>query len=414
MRRSILACLTTLLVLVYASAPVAFAQDARTPADICASEVPALEPANRTFTAPEQVLQPGVDYRAIFCTDAGAVYVDLFENYTPITVNSFVFLAQNRYYNNTTFHRVLQDFMAQGGDPTGTGRGGPGYSFVNEPVGFLNFDSPGWLAMANAGADTNGSQFFITTVPYPSLNYNYTIFGEVLEGQENVDAIRLRDPDTATEPGTALNTVVIVTDPATVQTTYVAPALASREDVQTMLDALNGGLPESIQVDGEYSGIFDTAQTAQFAPGDLSSDFAAFLEAHHHEYRAADRVTNAQCDLNAAPFVSIGYTLDRFATPEDAAAALADSFLPQLESASGYTATDVEGLAYPLYTQTRTACDQQVTDALTYWQRGHFVATLQAVFPADHSIPPERWLTELVGVSTFERIFSDVLRREIR
>ena len=118
----------------------------------------------------------------------------------PSTASSF--FREQGYYNNTTFHRVIQDFMAQGGDPTATGTGGPGYSFDDEFVGFLNFDRPGWLAMANSGANTNGSQFFITTVPYPSLNYNYTIFGEVLEGQENVANIRLRDPDTATEPGT--------------------------------------------------------------------------------------------------------------------------------------------------------------------------------------------------------------------
>ncbi|MFN8452814.1 MAG: peptidylprolyl isomerase, partial [Anaerolineae bacterium] len=276
MRKLLLSCLTLLLALALVGAPVASAQDARTPADICASAVPAPEPATREYAQQEQVLQPGVDYSAIFCTDVGAIYVDLFENYTPITVNSFVFLAENGYYNNTTFHRVIQDFMAQGGDPTGTGRGGPGYSFVDEPVGFLNFDQPGWLAMANSGPDTNGSQFFITTVPYPSLNYNYTIFGEVLDGQENVNAIRLRDPDAATEPGTALNTVVIITDPASVVSSYEAPAPATRDDVQAVLDALTAGLPASLVLDTEFSGIFDTAQVAQFAPADLSSDFAAY------------------------------------------------------------------------------------------------------------------------------------------
>ena len=117
------------------------------------------------FQEAETVLEPDVDYRAIFCTTAGTVYVDLYESLTPMTVNNFVFLAQQGYYDNTTFHRVIPDFMVQGGDPTATGSGGPGYQFGDEPVGFLTFDRPGLLAMANAGPGTNGSQFFITTVP---------------------------------------------------------------------------------------------------------------------------------------------------------------------------------------------------------------------------------------------------------
>jgi hypothetical protein len=99
----------------------AFAQSAQSPADLCAAALPAPDPATRDFPdGPAQVLQPGVDYRAIFCTGAGPVYVDLFQDAAPETVNNFVFLAQNGYYNNTTFHRVIADFMVQGGDPTGT------------------------------------------------------------------------------------------------------------------------------------------------------------------------------------------------------------------------------------------------------------------------------------------------------
>ena len=221
-------------------APLA-AQEAQTPEEICAASVPAADPATRTFAAPEDVLQPGVDYRAIFCTGAGPVYVDLFEDYTPITVNNFVFLAQQGYYNNTTFHRVIADFMAQGGDPLGTGTGGPGYSFQDEPVGFLYFDRPGWLAMANAGANTNGSQFFITTAPADHLDFQHTIFGEVLEGQDNVEAIQLRDPETATEPGTSLDTVVIVEDPASVKTTYENPPSATEDEVATAIKGVAGG-----------------------------------------------------------------------------------------------------------------------------------------------------------------------------
>src|SRR5688572_14124487 len=120
------------------------------------------------------------------CTDAGAIYIDLLEDFAPATVNNFVFLAQNNYYDNTIFHRVLEDFMAQGGDPTGTGSGGPGYQFRDEFAPFLTFDRPYLLAMANAGAGTNGSQFFITTAETPHLDFRHTIFGDVLEGQENV------------------------------------------------------------------------------------------------------------------------------------------------------------------------------------------------------------------------------------
>jgi cyclophilin family peptidyl-prolyl cis-trans isomerase len=109
-------------------------------------------------------------------------------------VNSFVFLARDGYFDGTTFHRVLEGFMAQGGDPTGTGTGGPGYEFVNEDSD-LTFDKAGVVAMANAGRDTNGSQFFITFVPTPQLNGDYTIFGQVISGMDVVNGITRRDPD---------------------------------------------------------------------------------------------------------------------------------------------------------------------------------------------------------------------------
>ncbi|MEL6527834.1 MAG: peptidylprolyl isomerase, partial [Chloroflexota bacterium] len=145
---------------------------AGTPTEICEASTPAEEPVSRDYAQPEQVLEVGVDYRAVFCTSAGAIYIDLLEAYTPETVNNFVFLADEGYYNNTIFHRVIEDFMAQAGDPTGTGTGGPGYQFADEIIGFLAFDRPGLLAMANAGPGTNGSQFFITTAETPWLNGN--------------------------------------------------------------------------------------------------------------------------------------------------------------------------------------------------------------------------------------------------
>ncbi|MBP6177062.1 MAG: peptidylprolyl isomerase [Anaerolineales bacterium] len=125
--------------------------------------------------------------------NGGTFVVELYPTKAPITVNSFVFLACKNYFDGVTFHRVLEGFMAQGGDPTGTGMGGPGYEFVNENSD-LTFDKAGVMAMANAGPDTNGSQFFITFDAADFLNGGYTIFGQVTEGMEVVNSITRRDP----------------------------------------------------------------------------------------------------------------------------------------------------------------------------------------------------------------------------
>ena len=118
--------------------------------------------------------------KAIIKTNKGEINLNLFSEAAPVTVLNFINLANRGYYNNTIFHRVIEDFMAQGGDPTGTGMGGPGYSFGDEVYNGYLFDKPGYLAMANAGPNTNGSQFFITTVITEWLNNNHTIFGEVV------------------------------------------------------------------------------------------------------------------------------------------------------------------------------------------------------------------------------------------
>ena len=123
----------------------------------------------------------------------GEFIIQLYPDKAPITVNNFVFLARDGYYDGVTFHRVLPDFMAQGGDPTGTGGGGPGYIFQNEDSD-LTFDKAGVVAMANAGRDTNGAQFFVTFSPQEYLNGGYTIFGQVIEGMDVVMDITLRDP----------------------------------------------------------------------------------------------------------------------------------------------------------------------------------------------------------------------------
>ena len=139
----------------------------------------------------------------------GQFVIQLYPDKAPITVNSFVFLAREGFFNGVTFHRVLEGFMAQGGDPTGTGTGGPGYEFANEDSD-LKFDKAGVVAMANAGRDTNGSQFFITFGPQPQLDGGYTIFGQVISGMDVVNGLTRRDPQqNPAFPGDAIETVTI-------------------------------------------------------------------------------------------------------------------------------------------------------------------------------------------------------------
>ena len=150
--------------------------------------------AKQYNSAPSMQIDTNKEYTATFkMAKGGEFVVQLYPDKAPITVNNFVFLAREGFYNGNTFHRVLDGFMAQGGDPTGTGMGGPGYKFVNEDSD-LTFDKPGVVAMANAGRDTNGSQFFITFVSRPQLNGGYTIFGQVISGMDVVNQITRRDP----------------------------------------------------------------------------------------------------------------------------------------------------------------------------------------------------------------------------
>ena len=149
----------------------------------------------RTFSEPQQVLEENTDYAAMINTNEGTLVVDLYEDRTPETVNSFVFLARNRFYDGVVFHRVLQDFMAQTGDPTGTGTGGPGYEFGLEVQDDLTFDEAGVLGMARtADPDSNGSQFFITLTATPFLNGEYTVFGDVIDGIDVLDNIQRINP----------------------------------------------------------------------------------------------------------------------------------------------------------------------------------------------------------------------------
>lgn len=143
---------------------------------------------------PAMVIDPSKTYEAVFVTEIGELRVRLYASQAPMTVNNFVFLAMQGYYDNTTFHRVLPGFMAQGGDPTATGAGGPGYVFEDEFHPDLQFDRAGLLAMANSGPNTNGGQFFITYAQTPHLTGRHTIFGEVIEGADVLSNLRPRDP----------------------------------------------------------------------------------------------------------------------------------------------------------------------------------------------------------------------------
>lgn len=160
--------------------------------------------------APPMTIDVTKKYFATIVMEKGGEFViELYADKAPITVNSFVFLAREGYFNGVTFHRVLEGFMAQGGDPTGTGMGGPGYEFVNEDSD-LTFDKAGVVAMANAGRDTNGSQFFITFQAADFLNGGYTIFGQVVEGMDVVDQITRRDPEASPAfEGDAMKSVTI-------------------------------------------------------------------------------------------------------------------------------------------------------------------------------------------------------------
>jgi len=161
-------------------------------------------------TAPAMAIDPSKIYVATMKTAKGDIVIELLANKAPVTVNNFVFLAKEGFYDNTTFHRVIAGNFAQGGDPSASGTGGPGYSFPDEFNPTLRFEEPGLLAMANSGPDTNGSQFFITFSAQPQLTGLHTIFGKVIKGLEVAEALTARDPQTnPTSPGDALISVQI-------------------------------------------------------------------------------------------------------------------------------------------------------------------------------------------------------------
>jgi cyclophilin family peptidyl-prolyl cis-trans isomerase len=168
------------------------------------------KPAVDLVGGPPMTIDPHKQYFAtVKMAKGGEFVIQLFPDKAPIAVNNFVYLAREGFYDGVTFHRVLEGFMAQGGDPQGTGMGGPGYEFVNEDSD-LRFDKAGVVAMANAGRDTNGSQFFITFGPAPHLDGGFTIFGQVVSGMDVVNGLTRRNPDeNPTYLGDAMESVTI-------------------------------------------------------------------------------------------------------------------------------------------------------------------------------------------------------------
>ncbi len=166
--------------------------------------------AKQWSTQPDLIIDLKKTYHAVMKTDVGDMKIKLFAAKTPITVNNFVFLAREGFYDDTIFHRVINDFMVQGGDPTGTGTGGPGYKFRDEFHPDLKHTKRGIFSMANAGPGTNGSQFFITHIATPWLDGKHSVFGELVEGEDILMSIPARDPNMIKSPAVKILSVEII------------------------------------------------------------------------------------------------------------------------------------------------------------------------------------------------------------
>jgi peptidyl-prolyl cis-trans isomerase B (cyclophilin B) len=165
--------------------------------------------AKQWRTPPEMTIDPRKHYYARLETDLGTMVIQLFADRAPVTVNNFVFLTKEGFYDGTTFHRVIKDFMAQGGDPTASGSGGPGYRFADEFNRTLRHEKPGVVSMANAGPNTNGSQFFITYAAAPWLDDKHAVFGYLIEGLDVLNSIPPRDPARSGQPGVKIKKATI-------------------------------------------------------------------------------------------------------------------------------------------------------------------------------------------------------------
>ena len=391
------------------------AQDtSRTPEGICASAMPVI-PETRSYESSDWVLNEGIDYRVIFCTAAGAIYLDLFEEVTPVTVNNFVFLAQNGYYDGTTFHRVLENFMAQGGDPTGTGRGGPGYQFEDEFEGFLTFDRPGLLAMANANNPdrgifgTNGSQFFITFGETSWLNYRHTIFGEVLTGKDALQGLRLCDPANCSE-GDALNVVIVITDPALVEEEIPKRAHPDPSGVPTQFE--NFFTDRNI-TDVQFGAGYFTAEEMRATARRADDD--ALLE-YLSEYGLEYRITTGfeTCEASYAPLRSFRSALMSFPDEDAAQAALQNDYWLEAEASGLESVRDITGEIFTpdeVYIGGSDLCeDGQTQRAWMMYRYGRVLIRVEASYEmnASGSDVALRWLSNSQFFS--EPYFSEIIR----
>lgn len=393
-----------------------FAQDAQTPEALCEAATPAEEPATREYAQPEDVLEDGVDYLAVICTEAGPITVDLYEDLTPLTVNNFVFLAQEGYYNNTTFHRVMEGFMAQAGDPTGTGAGGPGYQFADEFLGFLTFDRAGLLAMANAGAGTNGSQFFITYDVTDWLNYAHTIFGDVVDGMDNAEALSLRDPQANPEgEGDALDTVIIVTDPATLDVELPESATpATVEEMEEAMSALVDAEAElGLTYDTEVSGSTTAEDVVAAAPESVQEDYSAALAENGFNFRHQVKLNNTECVADYG-FDFVQYTTDAFETTQGASAVLNSGILDEVNTADGFEKVEDNTSGLLQFNRPATDCTgAEAVDTRVYLQRGRYLVRMDSSFVAELAAqyPLDRILGEQF-IQLFESFLVDVYSSE--
>lgn len=330
-----------LLIVSFLSISTGLAEEVRlSPEEHCAAVTPQ-ESESRSYTEAEWVLVEGLDYRLILCTAAGAIYLDLYETLTPMTVNNFVFLAQEGYYDGTTFHRVLENFMAQGGDPTGTGRGGPGYQFTDEFVGFLTFDRAGLLAMANANQPergifgTNGSQFFITFAETRWLDHRHTIFGEVLSGMEALQDLRLCDPSSCSE-GDALQQAIVITDARAVAA-EIAPRIAA--DPENIIRAFANFFVERNIADVQYETGYWTREELLASARDTADES---LKDYLNEFGLEQRTTLGfeTCEANYVPLRSLKSALMTFPDEASAQAAMEQGHWRQKEAAGLTLASD--------------------------------------------------------------------------
>ncbi len=315
------------------------------------------EPIAQWDAPPEMTIDPDTIYLATFKTERGDFVVELFADKTPATVNNFVFLAEEGFYDGTTFHRVLADFMAQGGDPTHTGSGGPGYQFEDEIVNGLLFNEPGLLAMANSGPNTNGSQFFITYEPVPWLNGAHTIFGQVVEGMDVVDSLTLRDPQGNPDyRGDALITVEIseaegsaLPEPTATPVPVVAVPDTSRPlaDLDpVMREGLYTGVPEMIiDLNKTYEasiatskGTFRVKLEPLSAPQSVNN-FVALSELGYYDGFPISAVQEGAFVLtgspNARPDSDVGYSIPSEAGSPSTKGAMGYWFRPDVLASSG-------------------------------------------------------------------------------